>query len=156
MADSFDRSSEQFVAERLFVARLLTKWDYESVLSELAQTPPPDAAYPRTALHVIQKLGFRNLVDMLAFLSKDAGMPLVPLSRFTPQEAPFSLLGPDYAAHRGALPFDSLGGELLVAVLNPYNTLLQTEVRQMTGRPCIFYLVAAQEFDATLDALNSK
>jgi hypothetical protein len=37
------------------------------------------------------------------------------------------------------LPFAFLGGELLVAVLNPLNAALREEVVARAGRPCHFF-----------------
>lgn len=156
MARKHEKTSEQFVAERLFAAHLLTKLDYEAVLTELSNDRRAEPRRPHSAMHVIYRQGFRNAPEMLASLAKDSGMPLVPLARFAPQQAAFSLLGPAYAVARGALPFEMIDGELMVAVLNPYNTLLQTEAQQLAGLPCLFYLACPDEYDAALDTLTGK
>jgi hypothetical protein len=154
MSGDADCSSHAFVAKQLFAANLLTKPDLESVLIELrAEGPGGGKSGCRSALHVLQRQGFRNIGKMLTFLARDSGVPLIPLARFVPQAKPFLALGRDFAVERGALPFDALAGEPMVALLNPYDVGLQEEIRETFGKRCLFYLASANDFDATLEIL---
>ena len=144
-----------FALDKLLASGLLTKSEYVSAAEELAGTPVLDRSTPLSALHVLEKREVMNLVNILAFMSEDTGVPLLPLSRFTPQPAARSLLPAPFAAHRGAMAFDTMADSLLVALLNPYDIELRDEVAAASGQQhCLFYLVMASEYDAALRALE--
>ena len=65
-------------------------------------------------------------------------MPPIPLELFDVQAAA-EVLSPVFVHVRGVLPFALLGGEALVAVLNPLNKALQDEVTARAGKPCHFF-----------------
>ena len=60
------------------------------------------------------------------------------------------MLPPEIMGHWGALVFDTLGPDLLVALLNPFDQVLRSEVTALTGRVCHFYLVSAPDYDKAL------
>ena len=64
------------------------------------------------------------------------------------------LLPEAFMVGRGAIVFEMLGREYLVAVLNPFNQSLRADVQQLCGRPCHFYLTKASEFDNALARLK--
>lgn len=144
---------EAFVALKLVLAGAITEGEYMVALDDLYASPSPERpGTPRSALHALQRGGFGGGTKTLVVLASDSGVPLLPLARFQPQVEAFSRLPVEFATVRGALAFDCLHEDLLVAVLNPYNLVLQEEVRRV-GKRAIFYLVAAAEYDATLSLL---
>jgi hypothetical protein len=79
---------------------------------------------------------------------------VLPLSLFDVQAATFGLLPPDFIVRYGAMPFELMGREVLVAVMNPYDSRLQAQVENATGKPCHFYLTPPKEFDAVVEKLT--
>jgi hypothetical protein len=147
---------QAFVALQLVLAGLLREGEYVVVLEALcspAQTAGLCAPTPQSTQHLLKKMGFADSGKVLTFLSRDSGMALLPLAQFQPQADAFSKLPAEYATVRGALAFDMLHEDLLVAVLNPYDCRLQMDVRKHWKRGAVFYLVAAPDYDATLNLM---
>ena len=67
-------------------------------------------------------------------------MPMIPIELFEVQRAAAAVLAPAYVHVRGVLPFALLGGDVLVAVLNPLNLALQEETVARAARPCHFFM----------------
>ena len=57
--------------------------------------------------------------------------------------------------HRGAIVFELMGRDALVAILNPYDAELRKEVESITGKECHFYMVAAESYDHCLDTIRA-
>ncbi len=76
---------------------------------------------------------------LMEAMQRASEMPPIPLELFDVQTAAAEVLSPVFVHVRGVLPFALLGGEVLVAVLNPLNKALQAEVTARTGKPCHFF-----------------
>ena len=100
-----------------------------------------------TVLHVLHDRTFKNLDKVLTFLSSQSGLPIVSLSNFEVQKDTFKLLSEDFMMHRGAIVFELMGRDALVAILNPYDAELRKEVESITGKECHFDMVAAESYD---------
>ena len=72
-------------------------------------------------------------------MQRASEVPPIPLELFDVQAAAAKALSPMFIQVRGALPFALLGGEVLVAVLNPLSKSLQDEVIARAGKPCHFF-----------------
>ena len=94
--------------------------------------------------------GFLNTDRVIAFLAKDSGTPFIHLSNYEVQQETFSLLPLDFMVQQGAMVFEKMSDDLLVALLNPYNTELKKEVEGFTKRTCHFYLVDPEQYDKVL------
>lgn len=147
--------AEGLLVRKLVEAGLVTAEDGYAVAADLVMGTEVGQERPLSALHALRERGIRNLVDIALFLSKDSGVPMLPLAQFTPQHACFASLDKSLADCAGALAFDSLGDALLVAVLNPYDEDLQRRVAACAGRPCVFYLVLPSHYDEALAAMKS-
>lgn len=140
--------AEMAFAWKLKEAGLLPEAEYARLVQDLTESSANDHSDTLSLLHVMQDRAIRNLEEILAFASRDTGMAILPLSSFEPHPEAMALLPPDFMIRQGAIAFDTLGPEVLVATLNPYHTALQEEIRRLCGRPCHFYLTTPQEFDA--------
>jgi len=149
-------SAESVVVEKLQQAGLVNKRDGAAALEVFSATSKVARQRPLSALHVLYESGVRNMVDIVLFLARDSGVPLIPLSSFDPPDAYSLLLDSEFGCHKGALAFDALDATVLVAVLNPYDLDLQQEVRTALDRPCIFYLALPSDYDRTLQLLYGK
>jgi len=76
---------------------------------------------------------------LMVEMQRASEVPPIPLELFEIQPAAAGTLSPVFIHVKGALPFALLGGELLVAVLNPLNKPLQDEVIDRTGKTCHFF-----------------
>jgi hypothetical protein len=83
-------------------------------------------------------------------LSRLSNIPIIALSSFEIQKDAYTQLPTEFVTRIGAIGFESVGSDLLVAVLNPTDNELQAEVRRITGRKCHFYLTSASDYDTAV------
>jgi tetratricopeptide (TPR) repeat protein len=145
-----DIQAELVLAWRLFQAGELAQEDYARVVQDLTDVSTRKADVPVTVLHALHDRNFKGLDKVMTRLSKDSGLPIIALSSFEIPHSVHTLLPIELMSHWGAIVFDVLGSDLLIAVLNPFDQVLQTEVAVLTGRTCHFYLVSASDYDKTL------
>lgn len=157
--DDAERRSAHVTAEMSFAWTLfqkgeLTQEEYAQVAQDLSEISASQKAVTVSVLHVLSDRGNRNIDRVIAFASRDSGMPVLPLSLFDVQAATFGLLPPDFIVRYGIMPFELMGREVLVAVMNPYDNRLQAQVESATGKRCHFYLTPPKEFDAVVERLT--
>jgi hypothetical protein len=145
-----DIEGEMELAWRLLQAEEITQEEYSVIAQDLSENSTKNVEVPVTVLHVLHDRTFKNMQRILVFLSRESGAPLIALSDFELNRAAVTLLPGVFRLDKGALPFELIGEEVMVAVLNPCNEALQRQVEQTVGRPCHFYLVEASDYDAAL------
>lgn len=144
-----DLHAEVHAAHRLLEAGIVRHAEYRTFTDALKRRARHGTEGLPTLLHVLEALHYPELMTVMRFLSKDGGIPLLPLNRFDVQIPVFQVLAGAFTA-RGAIGLDRLGRNTMVAILNPYNITLRTDVSAAAGTPCIFYLVMAADFDAAV------
>ena len=147
-------SEPAYVALKLLQGNIIGAGEYIDIVDELTALARAGSNRPVSLLHVLENRAHVEPKKALVFLSRDSSVPLLPLAQFQPQKKAYSLLPGDYMTLRGAIPFDTLENDLLVAVLNPYDTDLQAEIAKTTGRKCEFFLVSASAYDQTLSLIR--
>lgn len=151
-----DIANELDMAWNLLQAGEITQEEYSAIVHDLSENSSKNVAVPVSVMHVLQDRSFKTIEKIIAFLVKDknAGLPLITLTGFDIQSSSYSVLPVEFMRHRGAIVFEQMGSDLLVAVLNPYDHDLQDEVMKTTGRHCHFYLVTASDYDTALDNIS--
>lgn len=147
---------ELTLAWTLAEAGEISQEEYSAVVHDLSEISTRNVVVPVTVQHVLQDRGFKNLEKVLQFLSSSSGMPVISLTSFEPTREAYTLLPLDFMQRRAAIVFDLMGPDALVAVLNPFDTNLQEEVRRLIGRTCHFFLTSAQAYDAYLDKIRKE
>jgi hypothetical protein len=151
-----DITSELALAWNLLQAGELSQDQYSSVVHDLSESSTQKQDTPVTVLHMLQGRGFANLEKVVAFLSKDSHTPVLNLSSFELQKKAVSLLSDETMTKRGAIVFELMGNDALVAVLNPYDKALREHVKGETSRQCHYYLVTPSDYDRTLNDIQSN
>lgn len=128
------------------------KWVAQEEYGEWVQdlTELTARAGPRTTvslLHVLSGRSHPKLEELLLNISKDARVPYVALSRYDTPASVAGMIPPAFIRRMGVAPFERMGKEILVAVLNPFNDRLRASVAAQLGHRCHFYLTSAPEFD---------
>ena len=144
-------SEEIDLAWKLFEHGEISQEEYASLVHDLTElSTTKHHAETVSLLHTLEATQHKNLENILAYLSRASRTPYIALACFTmrPELAP--LLPAEFMRSRGAIVFNTLGRELLVAVLNPFSESLRREVEQLTGKPCHYYLTRSSEFEAAL------
>lgn len=147
---SVDIASELSLAWLLHQAEQVTKDEYSTLVSDVTENSTKHLDVPVSVLHVMQDRAFTNIPTVLTYMSHDSAMPILQLVNFDLDRGKFARLPMEFPAQLGAISFDEIGGELLVAILNPYNEDLKKEVQDISGCKCHFYLVCAEDYDAYL------
>lgn len=145
-----DIQAELALAWRLFQSDVLSQEDYARAVQDLTDVSTRKSEVPITVLHALHDRAFKHLDKVIAYLSKESGLPLIALANFEIPRSIHTLLPIEIMSHWGAIVFDTLGLDLLVAVLNPFDKILQTEVSALTGKVCHFYLTTAPDYDKAL------
>ena len=151
-----DIANELTMAWNILQAGEISQEEYSAIVHDLSENSSKNVAVPVSVMHVLHDRGFKTIEKIIGFLVKDkeAGLPLITLAGFDIQSSSYSLLPIEFMRHRGAIVFEQMGRDLLVAVLNPYDFDLREEVRKITDRHCHFYLVTASDFDAALENIS--
>ncbi len=149
-----DRSAvledEMALAWRLHEGKLLDGDEYAELVQDLTDISGRAMAMTVSVLHVLHDRHFRNLAQVMVFVSRQTRAPIIPANAFEPTEESVRVIPCDVAVELGAVCFDLVGNEALVAVLNPYSERLRKAVAATAGRTCHFYLTGAEDFDALL------
>ena len=151
-----DISEELALAWRLYEENQLSQEEYSSVLHDLTETSSKELDVPVSVLHVLNDRGFTQMKRIINYLSERSGVPCISLPCFELDEEAISLLPMTVAAHDGALPFALFGDDLLLAVLNPFNSVLVDKAEKLCGRRCHTYLVGPEEYDAALGQIRQQ
>lgn len=149
-----DISEELALAWKLFEENQLEQEEYSSILNDLTEVSSKDIDVPVSVLHVLNDRGFNQMNRIMNYMSSRSSTPCISLSNFELPETVASVLPLDIAAHDGALPFAFFGNDLLVAVLNPFNSILMDKVEKSSGHRCHAYLVSPVEYDEALGILR--
>jgi hypothetical protein len=151
-----DISEELALAWRLYEENQLSQEEYSSVLHDLTETSSKDLDVPASVLHVLNDRGFTQMKRIINYLSERSGVPCIALPCFELDDEALSLLPIKVAVHDGALPFALFGDDLLLAVLNPFNSVLVDKAEKLCGRRCHTYLVGPEEYDAALEQVRKQ
>jgi tetratricopeptide (TPR) repeat protein len=150
-----DISEELALAWRLYEENQLEQEEYSSILNDLTEVSSKELDVPISVLHVLNDRGFNQMNRIMNYMSSRSGVPCISLSSFELPEQVEGVLPLDVAMHDGALPFGFFGNDLLVAVLNPFNSILMDKVERSSGHRCHAYLVSPADYDAALDKLRA-
>ena len=104
-------------------------------------------------LHVLTDRAFTGIDRILRRMATASKVPFLALENFETRKVDLGGVPTDYLLRQGALPFETLGEEHLIALLNPLDAELQRELAALLGRRCHFYLVTAEAFDAAVKKL---
>ncbi|NLG00774.1 MAG: hypothetical protein GX565_11580 [Lentisphaerae bacterium] len=110
------------------------------VLHVLTDRPVTDVPALISALVLLDEQHPELTDALMERMQRESEMPMIPIELFEVQRAAAAVLAPAYVHVRGVLPFALLGGDVLVAVLNPLNVALQDETAARAARPCHFFM----------------
>ncbi len=150
---SFRVADELSFAWKLFESGEINQDEYAAIAHDLAELAGDAHLSTVSVLHVLESRAFSGMERVMDFVSRDTKTPVVSLLSFEIQEHAAVLLPYEFTVRRGALVFDMLKDEALVAVMNPYDRLLREDVKTLTGKPCHFFMTQPREYDAAVAAL---
>ena len=145
-----DITREISLAWDLLQAGQINQEDYSHVVADLSENISKRVDVPVTVLHALNDRQFKGLDRVIAYLSKLSGKPVIPLSNFEITKDALSQLPIEFMSRRGAIVFELMGQDALVAVLSPLDKDLQDDVKRITRKRCHFYVVSPTDYDAAL------
>lgn len=154
-ATDTDISEELSLAWKLFEENQLSQEEYSSILHDLTEVSSKELDVPISVLHVLHDRGFNQMNRIMNYMSSRSGIPYLSLHNFELPEQVVSILPLAVSAHEGALPFGFFGNDLLVGVLNPFNSMLLDKIETVSGHRCHTFLVCPEDYDAALGRLRS-
>lgn len=149
-----DVTAELSMAWNIHQAKELSAEEYSQIVQDLTELCSRHLEVPVSVLHVLQDRGSSSLEKIIQFTVKDTNTPYLELNRFELDPARLTQQLPDdFLKHFGALVFEEIDREPMVALLNPYNQPLRDEVSRILDRPCHFYLTRAEEYDFAMERM---
>ena len=149
-----DITHEVSLAWELLQEAKLSQAEYSAVVQDLSENSSKRIDVPVSVLHALADRQFKGMDKVLTHLCKLSGLPLIVLSSFELNPEAFMLLPMEFMTRRGAIVFDLMGRDALVAVLNPVDKDLQADVKRVLKRECHFYLSNSSDYDAVLGAIR--
>ncbi|MDD5704851.1 MAG: hypothetical protein PHR35_02930 [Kiritimatiellae bacterium] len=147
---------EMGMAWELMQANELNQEQYATIVEDLSRLSADERHSTVSLLHVLSDRAWPDIDRILRYLSKRSGAPIVPLTSFDVQKDTSSAVPLDYWMRLGALPFEKLGEEYLVAVLNPLDDGLRRDVETILGHACHRYLALPADFDTVCQKLQQS
>jgi hypothetical protein len=151
-----DVSAELALAWDLFQAGEIVEQEYSMIVQDLTDMATRKLDIPISVLHVLYDRQHKQPERILNYLTRKTGAAFVQLSNFEISQEFASRLPMKYMCQRGAIVFGAIGGEFLVAVLNPMDKAMKDHIVKACGAPCHFYLTAPYELDAVLRNLREE
>lgn len=125
---------------------LITESHYENCLQSLTESRSnPNNAHPHAFLSELAGEDLVNMERVLSDLSKTYSTPFIRISHARIPEENHKALPADICKQLGILPFGQMGGELMIATLNPSDMMLRELLPQYLNKPVHFYLTDPQE-----------
>ncbi len=147
---------EMSLAWELLQNEIITQDQYAVLIEDLSRLTAEDHITTISLLHAHFDRAMPGFEQLLQYLAKRCRTPIVPLSAFAPQIDLQNFLSVDEMTLLGALPFEKIGDEFAVGVLNPLDESLRSNLRRLLKAPCHFYLVTPEEFDLSLAKLRTN
>ena len=144
-------AAELALTDALAAAGVLSEEVATSLRAQLGASPLDGRVFLISALQILEKENLPLAEKCAAYLADETGAPPIPLSAFDPPRELIGRFPPLLLRVRGAVPFATLGSQALVAVLDPLDEGLKSELSAVM--PCRFYQAEAASVEAKLEAL---
>lgn len=155
VTQEFSVAESLAMAWRLVEAGLLTNEEYSKVVEDLTELSVGDRVATLSVFHVLESRNPSSVERIMNFVAGEKKTPILALSCFETRPDAVASLPVDFMARRGVIVFDLIGKEALVALMNPYDDQLRSDVEGMVGRKCHFFITSPSEFDAALERFAS-
>lgn len=155
---TFDLHAELDLAWLLLQKQVITQEQYEASIERLTTSSAAQRGdSPLALLQELREMDRVNLDKIIAFLASETGMPFLELGRCECDEETVSLLPLAQAKRLGILPFDRLGSDLMVALLNPVSREWRQRIQMFLGVDKVhFYFTSPDEFLAALTKVQER
>ncbi|WFB36576.1 hypothetical protein P3T73_02225 [Kiritimatiellota bacterium B12222] len=146
-----DLVPEILLTNHLHRSRIITDPEYQICLQELCQLSANAPSGPQSCLSALDTYELPHALKAVEFLAHDAATPFINLELINIDPLFFEQLSPEFCIRRGACVFGEVGGEPLVAILNPFNLQLKEDVARLLDSTPHFYLTSSAAYLSYLE-----
>jgi hypothetical protein len=146
-----DLIPEILLANHLHRSRILSNQEYHLTLQDLCWLTSKAPSSPRSCLYVLDDRELPHRDKAIEFLAHDSATPFLNLDLISVENDFFEVLPYDFCVRRAACVIGEVGGEPLVALLNPYNLQLKKDVARLIDSEAHFFLTSPEAYQGFLD-----
>lgn len=150
-----DLIPEILLANHLHRSRVLSEQEYLLCLQDLCWLTSKMPTAPRSCLFVLSDRELPHHDKAIEFLANDSATPYLDINMVEIQPEYFEMLPRDFCLKRAACIIGEVGGEPLIAMLNPYNLQLKEDIAGHVNCDPHFYLTSAHAYQGFLDRQSS-
>lgn len=143
-------AAEISMAWNLLQAKKLSQEEYSLIVHDLSENSGRAGDIPVSTLHALHDRNYPGINEIMSFVATACNTPMICLNNFELQKDVCALLSRELIINRGAIVFETIGKDALVAILNPYDDQLKMDIEGLTGKDCHYFLVAPEDFDGAL------
>jgi len=143
--------AELALISKLFSEGVLTDEVERSVKASVEASPTDGRIFLISALQILEKENPTLSERCVAVLADRFGTPPIPLGAFEPPHDLLAKFPPIVMRVRGVIPFATIAGTALVAILNPVDEKLLAEMNEIM--PCRFFLADPSAVEAALEKI---
>jgi tetratricopeptide (TPR) repeat protein len=147
-------SAEISFAWDLLQAKKLSQEEYSMIVHDLSESSNHSGDFHVSTLHALKDRNFAGLNEIMAFAATACNTPMICLANFDMQKDVCTMLTPQFMTNRGAIVFETIANDVLVAILNPYDNQLKMDIEGLTGRVCHFFLAGPEDFDGAIGKIK--
>ncbi len=149
---TFSLAREMTFAWKLVESGDLSQAEYAGVINDLTEMSGQADDLTISLLHVLESRNIGDVDKYMGSFAEKCGTPIISLDNFEiTLETVFSL-PINFVVARGAMVFDFVGAEALVAILNPYDLDVRSEVKELlNGKICHFFVTQSSQFDRRVE-----
>lgn len=152
--DKIILNREMSLAWELFEAGQLKQEEYSVIVDDITGEIAESKGSAVSVLHSVVDRSVPGFDGLVQHLKDKSHCPYLNLSAFEPQPVDLHGVPKSYLLRQGAVAFDSIGGELLIGLLNPVDDTLKKDLRHYLNVPCHFYFVTPEEFDRAWEKIG--
>ena len=150
----FSVMDELDFAWQLFQAGELTENEYSRVAHDMYEMASDRHLSTVSVLHVLHAQAFGGMERVMAYVAEHMRVPIISLKSFSIPDGAKTLLPLEFAIRNGAVVFDFIGNDALVAVMNPVNSRLKRQIAAKLQRKCHFYITLPEDLDAVIEGIK--
>ncbi len=152
---TFSLASEMTFAWKLVESGDLSQEEYAGVINDLTEMSAQADDLTISLLHVLESRNIGDVEKYMGGLAEKCGTPIISLDNFEITLETVLALSINFVVARGAMVFDYVGSEALVVILNPYDSDIRNEVKELlSDKECHFFVTQPSQFDRRVEKMR--
>ncbi len=152
---TFSLASEMTFAWKLVESGDLSQAEYAGVINDLTEMSGQSDGLTISLLHVLESRNIGDIDKYMGSFVEKCGTPIISLDNFEVTLESVFVFPINFVVARGVIVFDFIGSEVLVAVLNPYDLDVRSEVTELLhGKTCHFFVTKPSQFDRRVEKIR--